>query len=133
VAVGLDLKHERYMAHLEVPEDESIAVLTTLRVLYLKKGSLSITWQVPYTELLFCRPNFDSVMLSVRQGDVRKRLIFCLDQASQEVLLLLGCDLSKFTTFVFSGSVSKLTRLLLFITKNTVPWNKDGRVGCEGE
>lgn len=43
-----------------------------------------INWQVYYDDVLFCRPNFDSVLLSVRQGDIRKRIIFCQDAASQE-------------------------------------------------
>lgn len=82
--IGLDLSHERYYAHLEVPEDECIVFLTTLRVLYVKRRNLFINWQVPYDEVLFARPNFDSILLSLRHGEIRKRIIFCQDAASQE-------------------------------------------------
>lgn len=75
---------EKYFAHLECPEDESIVFVTTTRLIYAKRRNLSITWQVNFGELLFCRPNFDTILLSVRQGEIRKRLIFCNDPSSQE-------------------------------------------------
>ena len=75
---------ERYFAHLEVPEDDCVAIVTTLRILYLKRKTLSINWQIPFSQLLFCRPNFDTILLSIREGEIRKRLVFCGDQGSQE-------------------------------------------------
>ena len=52
--------------------------------MYVKRKTFTINWQVPFSELLFCRPNFDTIMLSVRQGEIRKRMIFCSDQSNQE-------------------------------------------------
>jgi hypothetical protein len=81
----LDFEREKYFAHLEVPEDDSLVLVTTLRVLYVKRRTLQIHWQIPFPDLLFCRPNFDSVLLSVKGGgEVRKRLVFCSDQGTQE-------------------------------------------------
>lgn len=82
--VELNLGREKYFAHLEVPEDDCLVLMTTLRIMYVKRRTLSVNWQVPFTELLFCRPNFDTILLSVKQGEIRKRLIFCREQGSQE-------------------------------------------------
>ena len=69
---------------MEVPEDDCIVFVTTLRIMYVKRRTLNINWQVSFNELLFCRPNFDTILLSVKQGEIRKRLIFCNEQGSQE-------------------------------------------------
>lgn len=80
----LDFRKEKYFAHLEVPEDDSLVLVTTLRILYVKRRSLQQHWQISFADLLFCRPNFDTILLSIRDGEIRKRLIFCGDQGTQE-------------------------------------------------
>lgn len=82
--VGLNMCDEKYLAHLEVSEDDCIVFLTTVRVLYTKRRTLGINWQVALGEIVFCRPNFDTVLISLRHGEIRKRLIFCSDPGSQE-------------------------------------------------
>lgn len=78
------LSKEKYFAHLEVPEDDCVVIVTSLRILYLKRKTLNVNWQISFADLLFCRPNFDTILLSIKQGEIRKRLVFCGDQGSQE-------------------------------------------------
>lgn len=82
--IEFDFTREKYFAHLEVPEDGCIVFVTTLRIMYVKRRTMHINWQVSFGEILFCRPNFDTIMISLRQGEIRKRMVFCNDPSSQE-------------------------------------------------
>lgn len=84
---ALLLHHQRreyYVAHLEVPADDALALITTEAIILLDTASTKIIWRVPLDEVTYVRPHRDVILLVVRQAKIKQRMIFVADPALQE-------------------------------------------------
>lgn len=78
-------RREYYVAHLEVPADSAIALVTTEAVILVEAtASYRVVWRVPLEEVVYVRPHRDVILVVVRQRDVKQRMIFVADPALQE-------------------------------------------------
>lgn len=81
-------RREYYVAHLAIPADESIALVTTCAIFLLTVSSSGrsyyVTWRIPLERLVYARPYKDVVLLVVRMKDVKQRMLFIADAAEQE-------------------------------------------------
>lgn len=75
---------EFYVAHLDVPADEAIILVTTLAIILVEAEAFKEIWRVPLEELVHVRPHRDVILLVVRQEAVRQRMIFVADPVLQE-------------------------------------------------
>lgn len=79
------LRREFYVAHLPVPSDEAIALITTESVYLLEEPpSYRTIWRVHLEQVTYARPHKDVILLVVRQRDIKQRMIFVADPAQQE-------------------------------------------------
>lgn len=74
--LGAALFYEYYVAHLEVREMDPPAVLflTTNRILLARIRGLRISWQVPFDELVFSRPDPPAGAIQMATRSVEPRL-----------------------------------------------------------
>ena len=79
--LGSTLFHEFYVAHLELPEWDppSLLFLTTNRIILARAHSSRLSWQIPFSELTYCRPSLEGIRIAARTVEPRLRTIPILD------------------------------------------------------
>ncbi|EIW72804.1 hypothetical protein TREMEDRAFT_25659 [Tremella mesenterica DSM 1558] len=59
---------ESYVAHLDVPGDDAVAILSTNRLLFVQLRKLKVVWQVPFEELQSLSLEQTGIALTLRGG-----------------------------------------------------------------
>ncbi|KAL7419546.1 Vacuolar protein sorting-associated protein 13 [Cryptotrichosporon argae] len=60
--------HESYVAHLDIPGDDAVAVLSNSRLLFVQLRKLRVIWQVPFDELQSLSLEQNGIALVLRGG-----------------------------------------------------------------
>ena len=60
--------HESYVAHLDVPGDDAVAMLSNQRLLFVQLRKLKVIWQVPFEELQSLSLEQTGIALILRGG-----------------------------------------------------------------
>lgn len=75
--LGSTLFHEFYVAHLDLLDSDppSVLFLTTNRIILARSHSSRLSWQVPFSELTYCRPSSTGIQIACRTVEPRLRTL----------------------------------------------------------
>ena len=78
--------NERYVAHLDIPTDQTCLLITTERLVLIDSEGLKTIWTVNLGNLTHVKPNVETVLIQVRQANLRQRVISCSEESTQKWL-----------------------------------------------
>lgn len=60
--------HDSYVAHIDLPGDDAVSLLSNNRILYIQLRRLKVLWQVPFEDLQSLSLEANGINLVLRDG-----------------------------------------------------------------